>query len=219
MQKTNGKVLTEKEYEEVVMDVTLDMDDCYSVEEVDHGAYEEALSEEPKEGDEFVSMMEEVAKELSNETNEQLEEAVNKGKDLGEMIGDILSKYPDAVKKFNEKETMEERFEYARMVIESLWMRGKHFVETNFLTDEFFKLDELEKTNDSKGLTFVQTVKQIAVKVIAVVVDLVVETVFFTLDTALETVACLTRIAGHVVVEVVHSGKQIRDSFKRHYLK
>ena len=32
MQKTNGKVLTEKEYEEVVMDVTLDMDDCYSVE-------------------------------------------------------------------------------------------------------------------------------------------------------------------------------------------
>ena len=219
MQKTNGKVLTEKEYEEVVMDVTLDMDDCYSVEEVDHGAYEEVLSEEPKEGDEFISMMEEVAKELSNETNEQLEEAVNKGKDLGEMIGDILSKYPDAVKKFNEKETMEERFEYARMVIESLWMRGKHFVETNFLTDEFFKLDELEKTNDSKGLTFVQTVKQIAVKVIAVVVDLVVETVFFTLDTALETVACLTRIAGHVVVEVVHSGKQIRDSFKRHYLK
>ena len=219
MQKTNGKVLTEKEYEEVVMDVTLDMDDCYSVEEVDHGAYEEALSEEPKEGDEFVSMMEEVAKELSNETNEQLEEAVNKGKDLGEMIGDILSKYPDAIKKFNEKETMEERFEYARMVIENLWMRGKHFVETNFLTDEFFKLDELEKTNDSKGLTFVQTVKQIAVKVIAVVVDLVVETVFFTLDTALETVACLTRIAGHVVVEVVHSGKQIRDSFKRHYLK
>ena len=219
MQKTNGKVLTEKEYEEVVMDVTLDMDDCYSVEEVDHGAYEEVLSEEPKEGDEFISMMEEVAKELSNETNEQLEEAVNKGKDLGEMIGDILSKYPDAIKKFNEKETMEERFEYARMVIESLWMRGKHFVETNFLTDEFFKLDELEKTNDSKGLTFVQTVKQIAVKVIAVVVDLVVETVFFTLDTALETVACLTRIAGHVVVEVVHSGKQIRDSFKRHYLK
>ena len=219
MQKTNGKVLTEKEYEEVVMDVTLDMDDCYSVEEVDHGAYEEVLSEEPKEGDEFVSMMEEVAKELSNETNEQLEEAVNKGKDLGEMIGDILSKYPDAIKKFNEKETMEERFEYARMVIENLWMRGKHFVETNFLTDEFFKLDELEKTNGSKGLTFVQTVKQIAVKVIAVVVDLVVETVFFTLDTALETVACLTRIAGHVVVEVVHSGKQIRDSFKRHYLK
>ena len=219
MQKTNGKVLTEKEYEEVVMDVTLDMDDCYSVEEVDHGAYEEVLSEEPKEGDEFISMMEEVAKELSNETNEQLEEAVNKGKDLGEMIGDILSKYPDAIKKFNEKETMEERFEYARMVIENLWMRGKHFVETNFLTDEFFKLDELEKTNGSKGLTFVQTVKQIAVKVIAVVVDLVVETVFFTLDTALETVACLTRIAGHVVVEVVHSGKQIRDSFKRHYLK
>ena len=219
MQKTNGKVLTEKEYEEVVMDVTLDMDDCYSVEEVDHGAYEEVLSEEPKEGDEFISMMEEVAKELSNETNEQLEEAVNKGKDLGEMIGDILSKYPDAIKKFNEKETMEERFEYARMVIENLWMRGKHFVETNFLTDEFFKLDELEKTNGSKGLTFVQTVKQIAVKVIAVVVDLVVETVFFTLDTALETVACLTRIAGHVVVEVVHSGKQIRDSFKRHYLE
>ena len=158
-------------------------------------------------------------KTKSNETNEQLEEAVNKGKDLGEMIGDILSKYPDAIKKFNEKETMEERFEYARMVIENLWMRGKHFVETNFLTDEFFKLDELEKTNGSKGLTFVQTVKQIAVKVIAVVVDLVIETVFFTLDTALETVACLTRIAGHVVVEVVHSGKQIRDSFKRHYLK
>ena len=219
MQKTNGKVLTEKEYEEVVMDVTLDMDDCYSVEEVDHGAYEEVLSEKPKEGDGFISMMEEVAKELSNETNEQLEEAVNKGKDLGEMIGDILSKYPDAVKKFNEKETMEERFEYARMVIENLWMRGKHFVETNFLTDEFMKLDELEKSGETKALTFIQTVKKIAVKVIAMVVGLVVETVFFTLDTALETVACLTRIAGHVVVEVVHSGKQIRDSFKRHYLK
>ena len=219
MQKTNGKVLTPQEYEEVVMDVTLDMDDCYSVEEVDHGAYEEVLSEEPTEGTEFINMMEDVAKELSETPNEEVKEAVTKGKDLGELIGEVLSKYPNAVKKFNEKETMEERFEYARMVIENLWMRGKHFVETNFLTDEFMKLDELEKSGETKALTFIQTVKKIAVKVIAMVVGLVVETVFFTLDTALETVACLTRIAGHVVVEVVHSGKQIRDSFKRHYLK
>lgn len=234
MQETNGNVLTTQEYEEVVMDVTLGMDDCYSLEEVDHGAYEEVLSNESLETVEtvgtlgtlgtlgtvenLVNDMEDVAKGLKG-TNEQAEEAVNKGKDLGELIGEILSKYPNAVKKFNEKETMEERFEYARMVIENLWMRGKHFVETNFLTDEFMKLDELEKSGETKALTFIQTVKKIAVKVIAMVVGLVVETVFFTLDTALETVACLTRIAGHVVVEVFHSGKQIRDSFKRHYLK
>ena len=99
-------------------------------------------------------------------------------------------------------------------------MQGKHIVETTFLvTEAFAELDELEKTEKTKALTFIQTVKKIAIKVIAMVVGLVVETVFFTLDTALETVACLTRIAGHVVVEVVHSGKQIRDSFKRHYLK
>lgn len=220
MQKTNGKVLTPQEYEEVVMDVTLGMDDCYSVEEVDHGAYEEVLSEEPTEGTEFINMMEDVAKELSETPNEEVKEAVTKGKDLGELIGEVLSKYPNAVKKFNEKETMEERFEYARQVIEDLWLQGKHIVETTFLvTEAFAELDELEKTEKTKALTFIQTVKKIAVKVIAMVVGLVVETVFFTLDTALETVACLTRIAGHVVVEVVHSGKQIRDSFKRHYLK
>ena len=98
MQKTNGKVLTEKEYEEVVMDVTLDMDDCYSVEEVDHGAYEEVLSEEPTEGTEFINMMEDVAKELSETPNEEVKEAVTKGKDLGELIGEILSKYPNALR-------------------------------------------------------------------------------------------------------------------------
>ena len=98
-------------------------------------------------------------------------------------------------------------------------MQGKYLSATIPLTDEFMELDELEETGEAKENTLVQIIKSIAVRVIAVTVGFVVETVFFTLDTALETVACLTRIAGHVVVEVVHSGKQIRDSFKRHYLK
>ena len=229
MQKTNGKVLTPQEYEEVVMDVTLGMDDCYSLEEVDHGAYEEVLSNESLETvgtlgtlgtvENLVNDMEDVAKGLKG-TNEQAEEVINEGQTLGELIGNILSKYPKAVEQFNRKETWEERFNYARQVIEDLWIQGKHIVETTFLvTEKFVELDELQQAGNKEKLTFVQTVKKLAVQVISAVAGLVVETVFFTLDTALETVACLTRIAGHVVVEVVHSGNQIHKSFKKHYLK
>ena len=133
-------------------------------------------------------------------------------------MGEFLSKFPQTVKAFNEK-PREKQFDYARSVIEGLYLQGKYLSATIPLTDEFMELDELEETGEAKEKTLVQIIKSIAVRVIAVTVGFVVETVFFTLDTALETVACLTRIAGHVVVEVVHSGKQIRDSFKRHYLK
>ena len=232
MQETNGKVLTPQENEEIVTDVTLGMDDCYSVEEVDHGAYVDLLSEEPTKASEptdinkqFVDVMEDVAKQIAADetiqvagTEEEVQEAVEKGKGLGQRMGEFLSKFPQTVKAFNEK-PREKQFDYARSVIEGLYLQGKYLSATIPLTDEFMELDELEETGEAKEKTLVQIIKSIAVRVIAVTVGFVVETVFFTLDTALETVACLTRIGGHVVVEVVHSGKQIRDSFKRHYLK
>ena len=207
MQKTNKQNYTPQEFENVVAEVFSGMNDSLETENT------------PGTTENFVKQMEDVAQGLKG-TNEQTEKVINEGRTLGELIGEILSNYPKAVEQFNRKETWEERFNYARQVIEDLWIQGKHIVETTFLvTEKFVELDELQQAGNKEKLTFVQTVKKLAVQVISAVAGLVVETVFFTLDTALETVACLTRIAGHVVVEVVHSGKQIRDSFKRHYLK
>ena len=66
MQETNGKVLTPQEYEEIVTDVTLGMDDCYSVEEVDHGAYEDVLSE-PTQASEPTDINKQMYTEQENE--------------------------------------------------------------------------------------------------------------------------------------------------------
>ncbi|MBQ1770040.1 MAG: hypothetical protein IIZ99_04960 [Turicibacter sp.] len=207
MSKTNKQMYTEQENENMVAEVSSGMNDPLEPENT------------PGTPENLVKQMEAVAQELKG-TNEQTEEVINEGQTLGELIGNILSKYPKAVEQFNRKETWEERFNYARQVIEDLWIQGKHIVETTFLvTEKFVELDELQQAGNKEKLTFVQTVKKLAVQVISAVAGLVVETVFFTLDTALETVACLTRIAGHVVVEVVHSGNQIHKSFKKHYLK
>ena len=207
MQKTNKQNYTPQEFENVVAEVFSGMNDSLETENT------------PGTTENFVKQMEDVAQGLKG-TNEQTEKVINEGRTLGELIGEILSNYPKAVEQFNRKETWEERFNYARQVIEDLWIQGKHIVETTFLvTEKFVELDELQQAGNKEKLTFVQTVKKLAVQVISAVAGLVVETVFFTLDTALETVACLTRIAGHVVVEVVHSGNQIHNSFKRHYLK
>lgn len=150
-------------------------------------------------------------------TEEEVKKAVEEGKGLGQRMGEFLSKFPQTVKAFNAK-PREKQFDYARSVIEGLYLQGKHLAETIPLTDEFMELDEREETGEEKEKSLVQIIKTIAVKVIAATVGFVVETVFFTLDVVLESAACLTRIASHVVVELGYTGQQITKSFKRHYL-
>lgn len=224
MSTITGKVLTPQEFEEAVVEATLGMDDSLTFD-VDHGAYEEVVAESTEVNQSFVDMMEDVAKQIAADetvqvagTEEEVQEAVEKGKGLGQRMGEFLSKFPQTVKAFNAK-PREKQFDYARSVIEGLYLQGKHLSATIPLTDEFMELDELEETGEAKEKTLVQIIKSIAVRVIAVTVGFVVETVFFTLDVVLESAACLTRIASHVVIELGYTGKQITKSFKRHYLK
>lgn len=223
MSTITGKVLTQQEFEEAVMEATLGMDDSLTFE-VDHGAYEEVVSESTEVNQSFVDMMEDVAKQIAADetvqvagTEEEVKKAVEEGKGLGQRMGEFLSKFPQTVKVFNAT-PREKQFDYARSVIEGLYLQGKHLAETIPLTDEFMELDEREETGESKEKSLVEIIKTIAVKVIAVTVGFVVETVFFTLDVVLESAACLTRIASHVVVELGYTGQQITKSFKRHYL-
>lgn len=223
MSTITGKVLTQQEFEEAVMEATLGMDDSLTFE-VDHGAYEEVVSESTEVNQSFVDMMEDVAKQIAADetvqvagTEEEVKKAVEEGKGLGQRMGEFLSKFPQTVKAFNAT-PREKQFDYARSVIEGLYLQGKHLAETIPLTDEFMELDEREETGEAKEKSLVEIIKTIAVKVIAVTVGFVVETVFFTLDVVLESAACLTRIASHVVVELGYTGQQITKSFKRHYL-
>ena len=223
MSTITGKVLTQQEFEEAVMEATLGMDDSLTFE-VDHGAYEEVVSESTEVNQPFVDMMEDVAKQIAADetvqvagTEEEVKKAVEEGKGLGQRMGEFLSKFPQTVKAFNAT-PREKQFDYARSVIEGLYLQGKHLAETIPLTDEFMELDEREETGEAKEKSLVEIIKTIAVKVIAVTVGFVVETVFFTLDVVLESAACLTRIASHVVVELGYTGQQITKSFKRHYL-
>lgn len=223
MSTITGKVLTQQEFEEAVVEATLGMDDSLTFE-VDHGAYEEVVSESTEVNQSFVDMMEDVAKQIAADetvqvagTEEEVKKAVEEGKGLGQRMGEFLSKFPQTVKAFNAT-PREKQFDYARSVIEGLYLQGKHLAETIPLTDEFMELDEREETGEAKEKSLVEIIKTIAVKVIAVTVGFVVETVFFTLDVVLESAACLTRIASHVVVELGYTGQQITKSFKRHYL-
>lgn len=223
MSTITGKVLTQQEFEEAVMEATLGMDDSLTFE-VDHGAYEEVVSESTEVNQSFVDMMEDVAKQIAADetvqvagTEEEVKKAVEEGKGLGQRMGEFLSKFPQTVKAFNAT-PREKQFDYARSVIEGLYLQGKHLAETIPLTDEFMELDERVETGEAKEKSLVEIIKTIAVKVIAVTVGFVVETVFFTLDVVLESAACLTRIASHVVVELGYTGQQITKSFKRHYL-
>ena len=223
MSTITGKVLTQQEFEEAVMEATLGMDDSLTFE-VDHGAYEEVVSESTEVNQSFVDMMEDVAKQIAADetvqvagTEEEVKKAVEEGKGLGQRMGEFLSKFPQTVKAFNAT-PREKQFDYARSVIEGLYLQGKHLAETIPLTDEFMELDEREETGEAKEKSLVEIIKTIAVKVIAVTVGFVVETVVFTLDVVLESAACLTRIASHVVVELGYTGQQITKSFKRHYL-
>lgn len=210
-----GKVLTEQEFEDAVMEASLGIDDALVFEEVE-------VEEEPTTPN-FSAILEDVAQEMENETivvqgtEEDIREAVEEGKGLGQRMGEFLSKFPQTVKVFNAK-PREKQFDYARSVIEGLYLQGKHLAETIPLTDEFMELDEREETGEAKEKSLVQIIKTIAVKVITATVGFVVETVFFTLDVVLESAACLTRIASHVVIELSYTGKQITKSFKRHYL-
>lgn len=223
MSTITGKVLTQQEFEEAVMEATLGMDDSLTFE-VDHGAYEEVVSESTEVNQSFVDMMEDVAKQIAADetvqvagTEEEVKKAVEEGKGLGQRMGEFLSKFPQTVKAFNAT-PREKQFDYARSVIEGLYLQGKHLAETIPLTDEFMELDEREETGEAKEKSLVEIIKTIAVKVITATVGFVVETVFFTLDVVLESAACLTRIASHVVVELGYTGQQITKSFKRHYL-
>ncbi len=223
MSTITGKVLTQQEFEEAVVEATLGMDDSLTFE-VDHGAYEEVVSESTEVNQSFVDMMEDVAKQIAADetvqvagTEEEVKKAVEEGKGLGQRMGEFLSKFPQTVKAFNAT-PREKQFDYARSVIEGLYLQGKHLAETIPLTDEFMELDEREETGESKEKSLVEIIKTIAVKVITATVGFVVETVFFTLDVVLESAACLTRIASHVVVELGYTGQQITKSFKRHYL-
>ena len=237
MSTITGKVLTQQEFEEAVVEATLGMDDSLTFE-VDHGAYEEVVSESTEVNQSFVDMMEDVAKQQKQQqqqqqqqeakpqadvtvqvagTEEEVKKAVEEGKGLGQRMGEFLSKFPQTVKAFNAT-PREKQFDYARSVIEGLYLQGKHLAETIPLTDEFMELDEREETGEEKEKSLVQIIKTIAVKVITATVGFVVETVFFTLDVVLESAACLTRIASHVVVELGYTGQQITKSFKRHYL-
>lgn len=223
MSTITGKVLTQQEFEEAVVEATLGMDDSLTFE-VDHGAYEEVVSKSTVVNQSFVDMMEDVAKQIAADetvqvagTEEEVKKAVEEGKGLGQRMGEFLSKFPQTVKAFNAT-PREKQFDYARSVIEGLYLQGKHLAETIPLTDEFMELDEREETGEEKEKSLVQIIKTIAVKVITATVGFVVETVFFTLDVVLESAACLTRIASHVVVELGYTGQQITKSFKRHYL-
>lgn len=242
MSTVERKNLTPQEFEEVVTEVTLGMDDALTFEE-DHGAYEEVVTESTVMGQSFVDMMEEVAQQIAAEnqqatgtkaaveengsaatetvqvagTEEEVQEAVDQGKSLGERMGEFLAKFPKTVKVFNSM-PREKQFAYARSVIEGLYLQGKHLSVTIGLTDEFMELDEREESGKPNEKALVQIIKMIAIKVIAVTVGLVVETVFFTLDVVLESAACLTRVASHVVFELGYTGQQITKSFKRHYL-
>lgn len=223
MSTITGKVLTQQEFEEAVVEATLGMDDSLTFE-VDHGAYEEVVSESTEVNQSFVDMMEDVAKQIAADetvqvagTEEEVKKAVEEGKGLGQRMGEFLSKFPQTVKAFNAT-PREKQFDYARSVIEGLYLQGKHLAETIPLTDEFMELDEREETGEAKEKSLVEIIKTIAVKVITATVGFVVETVFFTLDVVLESAACLTRIASHVVVELGYTGQQITKSFKRHYL-
>ena len=223
MSTITGKVLTQQEFEEAVVEATLGMDDSLTFE-VDHGAYEEVVSESTEVNQSFVDMMEDVAKQIAADetvqvagTEEEVKKAVEEGKGLGQRMGEFLSKFPQTVKAFNAT-PREKQFDYARSVIEGLYLQGKHLAETIPLTDEFMELDEREETGEAKEKSLVEIIKTIAIKVITATVGFVVETVFFTLDVVLESAACLTRIASHVVVELGYTGQQITKSFKRHYL-
>ena len=223
MSTITGKVLTQQEFEEAVVEATLGMDDSLTFE-VDHGAYEEVVSESTEVNQSFVDMMEDVAKQIAADetvqvagTEEEVKKAVEEGKGLGQRMGEFLSKFPQTVKAFNAT-PREKQFDYARSVIEGLYLQGKHLAETIPLTDEFMELDEREETGEAKEKSLVEIIKTIAVKVITATVGFVVETVFFTSDVVLESAACLTRIASHVVVELGYTGQQITKSFKRHYL-
>lgn len=238
---TIKEVFSNEDYDQIVteaeegMNDILVTDDFNQKEQGDEQAkYDDFVSKSKEIREGFVQMLEETAKlekaKLQAEqktadetikvagTEEEVQEAVEEGKGLGQRMGKFLSKFPQTVKAFNAK-PREKQFDYARSVIEGLYLQGKHLAETIPLTDEFMELDEREETGEAKEKSLVQIIKTIAVKVITATVGFVVETVFFTLDVVLESAACLTRIASHVVVELGYTGQQITKSFKRHYLK
>lgn len=241
MEKIKVTVSSNEDYDKILAEAEEGMNDVivtddFNQEEQDdeQDKYNDFVTESKEVQEVFLKALEETAQLISAQqqqeakpqadvtvkvagTEEEVKKAVEEGKGLGQRMGEFLSKFPQTVKAFNAK-PREKQFDYARSVIEGLYLQGKHLAETIPLTDEFMELDEREETGEEKEKSLVQIIKTIAVKVIAATVGFVVETVFFTLDVVLESAACLTRIASHVVVELGYTGQQITKSFKRHYL-
>ena len=241
MEKIKVTVSSNEDYDKILAEAEEGMNDVivtddFNQEEQDdeQDKYNDFVTESKEVHEVFLKALEETAQLISAQqqqeakpqadvtvkvagTEEEVKKAVEEGKGLGQRMGEFLSKFPQTVKAFNAK-PREKQFDYARSVIEGLYLQGKHLAETIPLTDEFMELDEREETGEAKEKSLVEIIKTIAVKVIAVTVGFVVETVFFTLDVVLESAACLTRIASHVVVELGYTGQQITKSFKRHYL-
>lgn len=243
MEKIKVTVFSNEDYDKILAEAEEGMNDVivtddFNQEEQDdeQDKYNDFVTESKEVQEGFLKVLEETAQLISAQqqqqqeakpqanktvqvagTEEEVEKAVEEGKGLGQRMGEFLSKFPQTVKAFNAT-PREKQFDYARSVIEGLYLQGKHLAETIPLTDEFMELDEREETGEAKEKSLVEIIKTIAVKVIAVTVGFVVETVFFTLDVVLESAACLTRIASHVVVELGYTGQQITKSFKRHYL-
>ena len=241
MEKIKVTVSSNEDYDKILAEAEEGMNDVivtddFNQEEQDdeQDKYNDFVTESKEVQEVFLKALEETAQLISAQqqqeakpqadvtvkvagTEEEVKKAVEEGKGLGQRMGEFLSKFPQTVKAFNAK-PREKQFDYARSVIEGLYLQGKHLAETIPLTDEFMELDEREETGEAKEKSLVEIIKTIAVKVIAVTVGFVVETVFFTLDVVLESAACLTRIASHVVVELGYTGQQITKSFKRHYL-
>lgn len=241
MEKIKVTVSSNEDYDKILAEAEEGMNDVivtddFNQEEQDdeQDKYNDFVTESKEVQEVFLKALEETAQLISAQqqqeakpqadvtvkvagTEEEVKKAVEEGKGLGQRMGEFLSKFPQTVKAFNAK-PREKQFDYARSVIEGLYLQGKHLAETIPLTDEFMELDEREETGEEKEKSLVQIIKTIAVKVITATVGFVVETVFFTLDVVLESAACLTRIASHVVVELGYTGQQITKSFKRHYL-